>query len=502
MGRKAAHKVSVACLSAFLIAGCSTTIKPIDFDAASLDAHRTLMNDIQTNEPVLKPISLYEAMARALVYNLDEKIEQKDEEFRYRQHLVTRTGMWPSLLATFGVNSRSNDSGSSSRSLETDRESLEPSTSTERTYYNADLTTSWNLLDFGVAYAETQQDLTEESIAVERRRKVVNRIIESVRTTYWRAVSAERTYKKLLELESLAQRALYQATQLELTRKVPLLTTLEYQRELLTVQTNVQELQRELILAKYQLATLINLSPKTRFTLEIPSRTDVVPVLPGSARQMVRYGLIYRPELREIFYQKEINQYKKDASFYESLPGLNFILGTNYNSNKYLANDQWANLSANVSWNLVSLFRYPLQKDALEAESEVILARQQAMVMAIVTQIHVARARFIRISQELNTIRKNHDVQSRIVALTEAGYRTKQISQRQLVVEKMNEILDEISYDSAYADLQNAYASLYASMGLANLNITISDDADIEELTQKLKEHWTQRALVLPELGV
>jgi outer membrane protein TolC len=467
----------------------------------SLEAHRSLISSIQTQELVLQPISLYEAMARALKYNLDAKIEQKDEEFRERQHLVTQTGMWPSLLASFGISSRNNDSGSSSRSLETNRQSLEPSTSTERTYKTAELTASWNLLDFGVAYAESKQGVTEESIAIERRRKVINRVLESVQTAYWRAVSAERTYKKLLALESLAQRALYHATQLEKNRQVPLLSILEYQRELLKVQKNVQELQRELILAKYQLAALINLPPNTRFHLEIPKRTDIIPVLPGSARQMVRYALYYRPELREIFYQKEINKYRSDSSFYESLPGFNIMFGTNYNSNGYLANDQWLSLSTSVSWDLVSLFRYPLQKDAFKAEADVIYARQQAMVMAIMMQVHVARARFIRLSQELSTIRKNHDVQTRIVALTEAGYKTNQVSQRLLVVERMNEILDEISYDSAYADLQNAYAGLYASMGLASFDLKIGDETDLNKLKEKLREYWTQHALVLPKLG-
>jgi len=493
-------RLGVVLLNALLVAGCATNVAPIDMNEKSLEAHRLLMSSIQTQEQVLEPISLYEAMARALKYNLDAKIEQKDEVFRKRQQLVTQTGMWPSLLASFGINSRNNDSGSSSRSLETNRESLEPSTSIERTYKAAELTASWNLLDFGVAYAESKQGVIEESIAVERRRKVVNRVLESVRTAYWRAVSAERTYKKLLALESLSQRALYNAAQLEKSRRVPLLFTLEYQRDLLQIQKNVQALQRELILAKYQLAALINLPPNTRFRLVIPKRTDILPVLPGSAKQMVRYALYYRPELREFFYQKEINKYKSDASFYESLPGLNIMFGTNYNSNDYIANDQWLSLSSSVSWNLVSLFRYPLQKRALKAEEDVIHARQQAMIMAIMTQVNVARARFIRLSQELNTIRKKHDVQTRIVTLTEARYKAKQVSQRSLVVEKMNEILDEISYDAAYADLQNAYASLYASMGLASFDLTLGDKTDLNKLKEKLREHWTQHALVLPKL--
>ncbi|GAB3475474.1 TolC family protein [Marinomonas epiphytica] len=483
------------------LAGCAPKVVQLDMNKLSVQAHRELLASISTNEPIVEPISLYEAMARALKYNLDAQIEIKDEEFRRRQNLVINTGMWPSLLATFGIQSRDSVAASSSRSIVTGRESLEPSTSSERSYSTADLTASWDLLDFGVAYAESQQGVTEESIARERRRKVVNRIIENVRTAYWRAVSAERTFSKLLELESLAQQALMQTRALEEGRRTPILFALEYQRDLLRIQKNVQKLQRELILAKHQLATLINLPPNSDFELAIPKRTDIVPVLPGSARQMVRYALYYRPELREVFFQQQIEEYKADIALYESLPGFNVLFGANYSSNDFLSNSQWLSLSTNVSWNLMSLFRYPLKMDALEAESEVILARRQAITMAIITQVHVARARFIRLSQELSTIRKSHQVQTRILALTEAGHNANQISQRELVMEKMNEILDEISYDAAYADLQNAYAGLYASMGIANFDIEIGDDQDLYDLAEQLRLRWTQYSLVLPELG-
>lgn len=482
------------------LVGCSAVV-PIDLDESSVSAYRDLMSTIQTQEPVIEPISLYEAMARALKYNLDAKIELEDEIFRQRQNEVLKTGMWPAIVASFGTNSRNNEAGSSSRSLLSDRQSLEPSTSIEKNYYTADLTASWNVLDFGLAYAQTRQGETEESIALERRRKVINRVLESVRTAYWRAVSAERTYKKLLALDSLAQKALFQAKQLEQSRRVPLLKTLEYQRDLLKVQKNVQELQRKLMLAKYQLGALINLPPSVDFQLVVPDRTDTVPVLPASAQQMVRYGLYYRPELRELFYEREINGFKLDSAFYESLPGFEVMLGGNFSSNEYLYNDNWLSLSSSVSWNLVSIFRYPLRKKALEAESNVLFARQQAMVMAIITQIHVARARYIRLTRELGTIRRSHDVQEKIAGLTEAGYQAQQISQRKLVMERMNEILDEISYDSAYADLQNAYASLYSSMGLTNINIDLDENLDVDELAKRLEYQWTHRSIVLPRLG-
>jgi outer membrane protein TolC len=484
-----------------LLTGCSTqTTETIDFEAEAMDLNFTIEAIIAQQEPVTGPISLYEAMARALKYNLDEKIELLDEEFRRKQTEAIKLGMYPSLITTLGYSQRNNDAGSSSRSLLTGDESLEVSSSSERNNINGRLEASWNLLDFGVAYYQSQQNQDEQSIAAERRRKVINRILEDVRTAYWRAVSAERTHSKLVKLEALTRETLRQAEQLEERRLAPPLQVLNYQRDLLRVQSNVQRMQRELLLSKKQLAALINLKPNTLFHLELPDRTNVVPELPGSAYQMIILALQFRSELRESYYRKQINRKEVDSLFWRSIPGFNLIVGLNYDSNDYLFNNDWLNISAQSTWNMLELFRYPLQKEALEAELAVITARENALVMAIMTQVHVARARFIQLSNELNTIRAIHDVQEKIVNYTRNGFRVKMISQRDLVQEELSTILSEVQYDSAYADLQNAFANLYASMGIDNFNFDLSSDKTVAEITEELRQHWTERAISLPSV--
>ncbi|WP_311970570.1 TolC family protein [Pseudomonas baltica] len=489
--------VMVGCL---YLSACTIVPQPIDVDQQALDQKAKIDATIAAEEPVTHPLSLYEAMARALKYNLDQKIEVLDEALRQKQLELNRTGMLPELSLGGGIANRSNEAGSSSRSLLSGNQSLEPSTSSERTTENANLTASWDILDFGLSYVRGLQDADEQLISAERRRKVVNRIQEDVRTAYWRAVSADRTYKKLVDLEALAQKALLQTQQLESRRLVPPLTVLDYQRNLLQVQGDVQKLQRELSLAKNQLAALINLKPDTRFTLELPDRTDVVPELPGSADEMVMVGLRFRSELREGSYRARINKSEMNAALIRALPSLKGVIGLNYDSNSYLYNQSWANAGAQMTWNLMNVFRYPAQKRALVAEGAVIDQRQLALTLAVMTQIHVSRVRFIRFSQELGTIRSSEEVQQRILALSRGGFQAHTVSQQDLVREEMNSVLAEIKYDAAYADVQNAYANLYASMGLDNFDIDIQPDTPIAEIAGKLQQHWTERASSLPPM--
>jgi len=176
------------------------------------------------------------------------------------------------------------------------------------------------------------------------------------------------------------------------------------------------------------------------------------------------------------------------------------VLGLSTDSNSYLANGSWLNMSARVSWNLLEVFRYPAQKAALQAESAVLEQRDLALTMAVATQVQVSRIRFVKLSQELNSVRRANDVQERILELSRKSFKAKAVSQQNLVREELNAALSEVRYDAAYADLQNAYANLYASMGLDNFEIDVKSDTSIDQIAALLESHWTERALTLPAM--
>ena len=482
------------------LSGCSS-LEPLDMDkeAGVVFLQKEVLQNARSNI-IKKPITLYEAMARAIVYNLDEEVERRETEYRQLLQKLSETGMWPTLVASMNSGVRNNESGSRSRSLLSGRESLEPSTSAERDSYSADLVLSLDILESAISYVATREAEAQTYIANERRRKVLNRIIEDVRTAYWRAVSAERTFRKLLELESLAEETLFQALELENTKKVALLPVLSYQRDLLKVKSDVQRIQEELIISKYQLAALMNLPPNVRYELEIPKRTDVVPMLPASVDQLVKTALYYRSEMRELLYTEAINDKKIETAFYESLPTVQTIFGANYDANEYLYNQNWYNFSANVSWDLLSVFKYPIKKRSINAERRVIEARKRALIMAIMTQVYVARAKFVRKAQELRAIKQSNDVQSRILQLIDARHEAKLVGRQTLVKENLNYILSEINYDASYADMQNSYANLYAAMGLDNYSFEMNSQMTVEELAENLRVHWEERSIVLPKI--
>lgn len=480
-----------------LVSGCAVTPKPISPSEMAMRAQQNAVDVTANQEPVGGQIDLYEAMARALKYNLDYKVEMMDEALKTRELNLATFDMLPQLVASGGYFGRNNYSGASSLSLLTRRQSLEPSTSSEKNIFSGDLTLSWDVLDFGLSYVRAQQKSDEVLISMERRRKVANRIIEDVRTSYWRAVSAERLLAKLGQLEGNVTTTLDNSERLAQRRLSAPLTALTYQRELVEIQAEIRRLQRELVISKAQLAALMNLSPGTPFTLVLPERTKVPPRVEAAGDDLMMTALRNRAELREVSYRQRINRRELDAALLSALPSFKALIGVNVDSNDFLYNNNWAQYGARASWNLLNLFKLPAQKKAIKASDELLRQRELALTMAVMTQVYVARARFAHLSTELETAEHQHAVQDKIMYQIRSGYKAGAMSQQTLLREEMNTLVSEVKYDIAYADTQNAYANLFSSMGIDEFAPEISGRESVTDLQQALSGLWLRRETAL-----
>jgi outer membrane protein TolC len=490
-------RILVGAATVALLTGCAVTPKPIAPSELAMRAQQNAVDVTANQEPVTGQIDLYEAMARALKYNLDYKVEMMDEALKTRELNLSTFDMLPQLVASGGYYGRNNDSGASSLSLLTRRQSLEPSTSSQRNILSGDLTLSWDILDFGLSYVRAQQKSDQVLISLERRRKVANRIIEDVRTSYWRAVSAERLLTKLGQLEGNVSNTLRNSERLAERRLSAPLTALTYQRELVEIQAEIRRLQRELVIAKAQLAALMNLQPGSNFTLVLPERTKTPPRINASGETMMMTALRNRAELHEISYRQRINRKELDAALLSALPSFKAVLGVNVDSNSFLYNNNWAQWGARASWNVLNLFKLPAQKKAIKASDELLRQRELALTMAVMTQVHVARARFGHLSTELETAEHQHNVQSKIMYQIRAGFKAGAMSQQTLLREEMNTLVSEVKYDIAYADTQNSYANLFASMGVDEFAPEISGRESVSALSQALSNLWQQRETAL-----
>ena len=449
-----------------LVSGCSLIPKPIPQDVFEEQAQLDRQNITANQQPVSGSISLNEAVARALKYNLDFHLEIANKVLSQNDLEISHYDLLPQMVANLGYSGRSNFSGAGSQNLLTGRQSLPTSTSSDRDIHTANFALTWNVLDFGLSYFRAKQTADRVLLAEEEKRKVINRLVRDTRTAYWRAVSNDRLISKMEELLVKVNAALADSRQIEAERLDRPLTALTYQRELIGIKREIEELMQSLSFSKIQLAALMNLSPGENYTLDIPERATEIKPLEISPQMLEQIALENRPEVREISYQKRINRYESKAAILELLPGLDLNYGQEYNSNSFLFNNDWLSYGARISSNLINLIRLPAVNRQIDARGKVLDAQRLSVSMAVMTQVHVSVAQYEFARRQFETAVDYYATQNKILGQITSAAIVETISQQTLIREEMNMLVAEMRYDIAYSDLQNSYAGIFSAIGI------------------------------------
>lgn len=479
-----------------LISLTSCAVKPLPLTVEEVQSRvkedRAVL--IQDQEPISGPIDLYEAMARALKYNLDARVELMHKMLAQTQLDLSHYAMLPRLAVNAGFDGRSNYSGGQARSLITGQQQIQPFTSSEKDVFSADLSLSWNVLDFGMSYIRAKQAADDVLIAEEERRRVANRVMQDVRSAYWRAVSAERILPSLKMLDEWVKTALEKAQVIQDEKLNTPLVPLQYRLDLLNTQRYIQQLFRELLTAKLQLATLINLPPgeEQKLMLMVPDREAETLKLPFDMTVLEDRALEARPELRMIDYRRRINARETKAAILEMLPTLTLLVGGNYNSNSFLFNQNWAAYAARTSWNLLNLLRYPARAKTVEAQDKVLHTQNLALTMAIMSQVHVSVAQVAQAKKETSTAKLYHDTQSQISEQTRLGWRIGRQSEQAMLRERVNQVLAQLRYDAMESEVQVAWAMLLAAVGEDVLPNDLMREQSVSELALEIRTRWAR----------
>lgn len=448
-----------------LAAGCAVSPEPLtDAEVISrvVDDRARMYAD---QEPVKGPLSYEDVVSRVMKYNLDFRLRMMEATLAQRRLDVGNWDMFPRLMANAGWVTRNNDSGGRSVSIETGLETLTASSSQERTRRLGGLEFSWNLLDFGVSYYRAKSLADQALIAEERKRKVVQNLMQDTRIAYWRALGAQRLTTKMGELMKRSNVALARARQIEQQGLLPQSQALAYQRALLDSTTLLQVRRQDLEVARSELSSLMNLRPGTSFFL-VESTEAELPPLPADLEGLETVALEQRPELREEDYRRRISVYDTRRAIASALPGISFDAGLQYDSNRFLYNNSWFEAGLRVSGDLFRLASLPAVRRAGDAQLAVDDTRRLAQAMAVLTQVRVAALRYSLSREELTIMTDSARVDQRLANFAKASATSRVDSDLELIRTEARSLLSSYQRQIAYANAQNAWGRLYNSLGL------------------------------------
>ena len=483
----------LAALITAAVSGCAIQPHAITTEErqASVTADRLAM--FADQEPVQGPITLQEAMARAIKYTLDHRLKLMEEAVARGQLDLSRIDLLPRIVASAGYTARDNEAASSSRDVLTGQQSLVPSTSTDRERRTADLGLSWNVLDFGVSYYQAKQQADRLLVAQERRRKVLHLLMQQTRQAYWQAVGAQQLEAKIDPVLQQAQRALDDARKVEIEKLRSPLEALTFQRQLLDIVRQLEAVRDELQQAKPRLASVMNLEPGRPFSVVPAGALDVPPVSLATDK-MEETALLRRPELVEAQYNERIGVLETRKALARLLPGVELSLGGHYDSNSYLVNNQWWDAGLRVSWNLLNVFNAGTIRGAAQAQLDVAKQQRLALNMAVLTQVHLAQLEYLARVRQYRMTRELDGVEQRILQQTRNAASASAQGKLEEIRASAAAMMSELRMYQTYGALQGAYGQMIATIGLDPLpqSVTAGDIKTLGEAVNSSEQSWTR----------
>lgn len=474
-----------------LLGGCA--VAPTPFTPGELSAVNRADREVARAgmQPITQAITLEEAIARALKYNLDHRTRLLEQAQAAGQLDASRFDMLPRLLANAGYSWRDEENIRRATDSVTGLPSLaNPFISSEKAHATWDIGLTWSLLDFGASYYTSKQNADRLLIAQERRRKAMHTLIQNVRTAYWRALAAEKLGEQVRATIQEAEIALADSRRVsdELVRAPG--EALRYQRNLLENLRLLENVDRELASARIELAGLIGAEPGSRVQPVEPANATPAPLALGIER-MEDIALTHNADLREQFYNARIASAETRKALLKLLPGISFDYGRKHDNDSYLINQQWQEAGLRVGFNLFNLLSGPSQMKAAEMGVKVAESRRMALQMTVLTQVHLSRHQYDDALRQYQRADAIWDVDNRLAVLALRQEQTQMTSRLERISANVTSILSSIRRYHAMARVQEAASRVQATLGLEP-EIGSLDETDLATLQQQVERTLQQ----------
>ncbi len=454
--------------------------------------------------PVGTTLSLEEALARGMKYNLSQRAQMMEQAVALNVWKAGNFDLLPRAMASAGYRHRDSYLISRSRDSVTGLPSLaHPFISSDREYTLYDLGASWSVVDFTLGYYVAKQNADRILIAAEHRRKAMHVLSRDITIAFWRLVCAQKLSGEVRSVISQAEAALADAAQARTEGLRSPGDNLRFQRQLLENIRLLASIDKELSTARITLSNLINVPLQAEFTVVEPEGTENVRILDVPVVRLEDLALAQNADLREQAYNQRIASVEVRKSLARLLPNLSLNYDLRYNTDSFLINKDWTEAGVMVSQNLTSLLAAPSQRRLAKGGVELATQRRLAVQMALLTQVHIARVELVSSYRQLK-------LADRIWALDQELRRTMGAREEAQSDSKLNKIAADTSAIvsllrryQALAEFNAANGNLQASLGM-QADVGSVDSLSLSELTQSVSGNlsaWREGRLPEPAQG-
>jgi len=348
----------------------------------------------QTGPVIGGPLTLADAIAYSIEYNLDAAVLKLEREIRQEASTGAKLRMLPSLTMEGKFSRRNNYSASYSEPLfpgdpiSKSNDLYEYSRDKSNRGYSLEL--SWDLVDFGISYFQHMQARNRVWIAEQRHRRMIQNLKLDVTKAFWRVQVAKAAKQMSGELIGhLQERERILQDQLE-SRMVSEIEVLETTTALSEMRVKMTSFGRELRKYKLQLASLMGSGGRADFEVAEADFDSPIEKMDVNLKELEKVALRNRPELVEQDLEELIAVDDARIAVSKMAPNPEVFWRYNYDSDSHLYYDQWKDIGVNVSIDLLSIPQKLSRIREVKKKKRLIRKRRLSVAVAILTQLNIA----------------------------------------------------------------------------------------------------------------
>jgi len=332
---------------------------------------------------------------------------------------------------------------------------------------------------------------------MERRRRAMHILMQDVRSAYWRTVSAQKLRKDLQASIALANEALADAKKAEDERLRSPLDSLRYQRQTLDTMRLLESIEQDLSSARVELATLINAPLGLDLVVEESAEVVNKQILEIPVQNLEEVAIARNADLREHFYNVRIASDETRRTMAKLFPNLSFNYTLKTDSDKYLVNNRWNEVGAQISYNLINILSAPTQMKYAKAEADLAEQRRAAGLMAVLAQVHLARLQYESALKQYGRADAIWAVDDRINNLVSNREQAQVTNKLDRIASSTASILSLLRRYQSLAQVHTAASKLQATLGMEPEFTSVQDTslADLKSAVKDSIQRWEKADL-------
>ena len=436
-------------------------------------------------------VNLSQCLKLALEHNLDMKVLNLEKEVAREMRTADMLGMLPELNVTNTYTGRDNTPASSSKKVGESGLTYGYSTSQDRhlNYLNVDLALS--VLDFGLAFFNTQQGEDRVLMREQREIRAGQNLSLDVAKAYFQVAAAQKAIKITTSLLEDCRSRYEVISKLSKSRDITPFRAFEETRRFVDMEKRLTNYIRTYENSCVELRSLLGMRPAGKILVD-DSMLNKVPEFNSlpDIELMEQIALMKRPELYEVDMQKHINVLECRKTLVMMFPNVRMFVDFTNSNNSFLYHSTWWELGIRAAYNLLKLPQHIARYQAYSAQVDAEEARTYAQAIAVMAQVRIAHANLVATRERLNIDTRVNAAYRKNLEKAEGSSRVSgELSQLELAHMRLASAETEIEKYLSLGNYYVAYFRILNTLGIENLH-----EATVAELKKRLEDERIRAA--------